>query len=577
MPPDIAKVIERNTQLKNDKAPWLPLYQALAMYCFLRKQYFTIDNLKSPFMFNNIYDSTAPHSANMLAASLVGQIMPNPFESFEFVPQVAQKEGTYDDSYDFFQTVNEVLPNVLALPEAGLMTALMECITDMGVFGIGGIAVEETGDFAIPIRYYSVDAKVMSVDENQYGQIDTVYMERELTVVKVVDKYGFDNCSDKIQKMYLGRQQLDERVKILHAIQPRMERNPLMLGTMDMPFTSLHIELDTKHLLKESGYKEMPIIVGRFSKNVNEVQGRSPAMSALPDIKAVNKLVEMFERAGEMGLDPPKTISAEDVLGAGKIPWGPGVDIPIRINSRLGTDKRPPIEILQTVQNPGWALQRIQSLQENIERYFMLQYLTDLNNTSRQTLGEADIRNEKGMYITGPILTRLLLELESPALDRSFNICLEQGRFGVVKGSVQDFRLQSMGIEPKYISDKFIAYRMNGQKGYRLNFISPAARLMKLEELQGNEQLVKSTGEIAQFKPNAWDVINEDELVRSNQRLGGASSKVLNSPDKVDQIRQARAQQHQQEQQMQAHMAAAATLKQAGSGVKDLANAATAA
>lgn len=573
---DTNKIVERNTYLKNVKVPWLPLYQSLAMYVFMRKQYFTIDSLKSPFMLNHVFDSTAVHAAHTTAANLVGQIMPNPFEAFEFLPQVAQKQNVYDDSYDFFDTVNEVMPNVLALPDAGFMNALLECILDMVVFGIGAIAVEETNDFAVPIRFYSVDAKVMCVDENQYGKVDTIYMEREVEVIKIVDKYGYDNCSKAVQTKY-DAGQTDEKIKILHAIEPRHERNPMKLGTFDMPFASVHIELDTKHLLKESGYNEMPIIVSRFWKNVGEIQGRSPAMDALPDIRAVNKLVEMFEKAGEMGLDPPKMISSEDVLGAGKIPWGPGVDIPVHVNSRLGTDRRPPIEIIQTVQNPSWATDRISDLRQNIKEYFMIDALTNPLGTYRKTLGEADIQNEKAMFTTGPMLNRGLVELEGPALDCSFNILLEKGYFGVVQGSVQDIALQRMGIEPKYLSQDFLSARTMGMKGYKLNFISPAARLMKLEEAQGNQQLLQSALQMAQIKPMALDIINEDEYMRSEQRLSGASRKAINSPDQVNKIRQARAQQQQQMQQQQQQLADATALKHAGAGVKDLASAGNAA
>lgn len=574
MPPDIEKVIQRNEDLKSLKFPWLPLYQSLAMYVFLRKQYFTIEYLKTPFMLNLIYDSTAPHAAHMMAASLLGQILPNPYESFEFVPQVAQKGPIPQETYDMFENINQVMPHVLSMPEAGLANSMLECVTDAGVFGIGSVVVDEQEDYAVPVRYYSSDAKVMNIDENQYGKVDTVYLEKTMRVVQIVDKYGFDNCSLQIQALYKARK-FDEERKVLQAIEPRRERNPMKFGSMDMPFQSVHLELETKHVLKESGYNEMPIVVTRFWKNVNETQGRSPAMDALCDIRAVNRLVELFEKAGEMGLDPPRMLSSEDVLGAGKIPWGPGVEIPLHFNSRLGTDRMKPIEIIQTIENPSWAIQRIGDLRQNIKEYFLIEQLTDLNNTSRQTLGEANIRNEKSMFITGSVLNRFLSELLGPILDRTFNILLAKGFFGVVKGSMQDFRLRKQGIQPKYISQDFIDYRMQGLKGYRINFTSPAARLMKSEEAQGLADLLQFTMQLGQFKPNAWDNINEDKFVRERQKLDGASSSVLNSPEEVDQIRQARAQQQQRAEQQQGQIAQAHALKLAGAGMKDLVDANT--
>ena len=412
MPPDITAIMQRAETLKMIKFPWLPLYQSLAMYILLRKQYFTIDHLKSPFLLNHVWDNTAGHAVHMSSASVLGQVMPNPYESFEFAPQVAQQESVYGDTFDFFKTVNQVMPTNLDLPKAGLMNALMECIIDLFIFGIGAIVVEECDDFATPIRFFSADAKVMSIDEDQYGNVDTVYIEKELSVVKIVEKYGYDNCSEAIRKAYDAKA-FDEKHKVLHAIEPRRERNPLKLGTLDMPWSSVHIETETKHLLRESGYRELPVIVCRFWKNVSEMQGRSPAMDALPDIRALNSLVELFEKAGEMGLDPPKMIATEDILGAGKIPWGPGVDIPIHSSGRLGTGGKgaPPIELIQVVENPGWAIQRIQDLREQVQQYFLTQALLNPLGTYRKTLGEANIENDRNTYAIGPMLNRMLVEL----------------------------------------------------------------------------------------------------------------------------------------------------------------------
>ncbi|MBX9688192.1 MAG: head-tail connector protein, partial [Candidatus Obscuribacterales bacterium] len=363
---------------------------------------------------------------------------------------------------------------------------------------------------------------------------------------------------------------LDEKVKVLHVIEPRRERNPLKLGVLDMPFASLHIEIDQKHLLQESGFNENPVIVFRFWKNAEEVYGRSPAMGALPDIRALNKLVEIFEKAGEMGLDPPKMVSTEDVLGAGKMPWGPGVSIPIHSSGRLGTEGRRPIEPIITVTNPSWAIQRISDLRDNVQEYFMLDRLSDLNNRSRQTLGEANIRNELRMYMTAPPLIRFLIELVGPFLDRAFNIMLSAGMFGVVRGSVQDIQQQMMGLQPKYISEDFINKRMSGLKGYRMNYISPAARLMKLEESNGLDSLTAFITQTSQLDPSVVDVMNFDETARAKQRLCGASQKVMRSPAEVEKLRQAKAQQQAEIAQLQQAQVGAAAFKDAAKGVRDI-------
>ncbi len=563
----VQNILDRHETLKRAKQHWYPLYQALAQYVLLRKQYFTSEQTDGPFLFNQVFDSTAIHAAHMTASSILGQIWPNPFESFEFMPQISQDEEVFSDAWEMMLNVNDVMPTNLALPRASVMPSILEAVNDAVVFGTGALACIETGDYSLPVRAKAVDAKTMSFAENDEGEIDTVYLEKLFTVGKLVQRYGYENCSERTRKLYdCGK--FEEKVKVLHAIEPRRERNPLKLGNLDSAFASIHIEIDQKQLLQESGYDEMPIIVFRFWKNQGEIQGRSPAMDALPDIRALNKLVEIFEKAGEMGLNPPKMVSSEDVLGAGKIPWYPGAQIAVHNAGRL-QNGRAPIEPIITVANPSWAQQRISDLRDNVMQYFMLDLLSDLNNRSRQTLGEANIRNELRMYMAAPPLIRILLELISPFLDRSFNIMLQMGMFGVIRGSKQDMQMQMLGLQPKYISQDFISKRSSGLKGYRINFICPAARLMKLEEAQGLEKLTGFAGGLAQLQPNVLDNMNFDETLRGYQRLSGASQKTMKSPAEVQRMRQAQSQQAQEVNQLQAASAGAAAFKDAAKGVKD--------
>jgi hypothetical protein len=568
-------ILKRHEDLKNIKVPWLPLYQSLAMYIFLRKQYFTIEYLKTPFMLNFVFDSTAIHAAHMLAATLLGQIMPNTQEYFELVPDADDEDDVDDETYKMFDRFNCTLPAMMAKPESRLYPSREEQLLDLGVFGIGSICVDEdVNDRNTPLRYYSADAKVMCVDENQYSNIDTIYMEKRENVIKVVDRYGYDNCSKNVRELY-DKRNFDYEVKILHIIEPRHERDPMKLGNMDMPWRSLHIEMDSRNVLRESGFRELPIIVARFWKNVNEVQGRSPAMDALPDIRALNKLVEMFEKAGEMSLDPPRVLSAEDVLGAGKYAWGPGVQIVRHFSGRMGTDKIPPVELLPITADLATSNNRILDLRENVKEYFMINYFTDLNNTSRQTLGEANIRDEKGMFITGSVLNRILSESDVPLIDRSFNVLLRNGHLGVIPNSVQDIRARMRGEQPKYLTPWFIKQRLMGKKGYRLNFICPAARLMKLEQAKGVGTLITSVQNLSTWRPDAANAINTQRTVRIIQETSGAPRDVLNTPQEIKQIQDIQNKQAAQRQQEQSALTQAHTAKLAGQGAKEFADAHT--
>ena len=65
---------------------------------------------------------------------------------------------------------------------AGLTVALTEYMKDQGSFGTSGIAIFENEKGPLSIRYKAWDVKVMTIDEGANGVVDTVYMEREITI-----------------------------------------------------------------------------------------------------------------------------------------------------------------------------------------------------------------------------------------------------------------------------------------------------------------------------------------------------------------------------------------------------------
>ena len=65
-----------------------------------------------------------------------------------------------------------------------------------------------------------------------------------------------------------------------------------------MPFQSVYMEYETGHIISIGGFRELPDVVPRYLKASNEIYGRSPAMNSLPDVKVLNKMVEVFFKGG---------------------------------------------------------------------------------------------------------------------------------------------------------------------------------------------------------------------------------------------------------------------------------------
>jgi hypothetical protein len=68
-------------------------------------------------------------------------------------------------------------------------------------------------------------------------------------------------------------------------------------------------------VVRTGGYNEFPYLVPRWSKATGEIFGRSPSYNALPDIKTLNKAVEIGLKAWAKAIDPPLLVQDDGVIG----------------------------------------------------------------------------------------------------------------------------------------------------------------------------------------------------------------------------------------------------------------------
>ena len=81
-----------------------------------------------------------------------------------------------------------------------------------------------------------------------------------------------------------------------------------------MPFESVYLEYKNGNELSISGFKEFPFVVPRYLKASNEIYGRSPAMTALPDVKMLNEMSKTTIKAAQKQVDPPLLVPDDGFL-----------------------------------------------------------------------------------------------------------------------------------------------------------------------------------------------------------------------------------------------------------------------
>ncbi len=537
------KIVERYNRMKSDKTPWIGMWTLVAQYVMSRKYPFvetassTTMSTTSPFLNEQVFDKTASNACRLMASSIIGALWPNGAKTFQ-IDLPTSKEGTAADNTEvreYYEWATKVMVEKMDHPKAGLLTSLEEYMVDQGSFGTSGVsAFENEDDWEVPVQYNSVDVKAIAIDEGENGFVDTVYNEIELTIRQAVMKYGLDKLSKKTQERFTNGDG-DQKIKILHAIEPRIDRDPYGFGSQDMPIASIHVELEAMHTLKESGYMEMPIFVTRFWKTLGEKWGRSPATEGMADILEVNAMREAAELAVEKSLDPPLMVMDDGALGGGVIDTSAGAINVRTISGRLGSQK--PIEPIYTVGELNTTYARITELKEDIKNGFFVDRLLDFNNEQRMTAYETSLRDGLRGQSLGTVYSRQMAELLTPLIQRTFHILFRRGLLGVIQGSKEDAALLNEGISPKYVPDAIARMINAGEDAYKITFISPAARILQNEEMLGIQKVTEYILGLAPILPSVLDNFDEDFTVRRVQALSGAPAGMIKPSDKVASIR----------------------------------------
>lgn len=561
----IQSIIDRLDKLKQGKQQWNIHWQVIAEYFLTRKAIFTTEKQQGEFLNDELFDGVGPNSVMKSASALVGMLWPNGAKSFVLEKALDIPDTTEIKTY--YERVTERMADAMDDPKSGLQVALDEYMIDEVSFGTSGISAIRGKK--TPVSYKAENVKFMSIDEGPDGVIDTVYIELEWTLRKIVKEYGLENLHPDTRKKFEEGKKLDDDMTVIWCVQPRVEKEEGKEGVLGMDFESMHIEKDTKHLIRESGFKEQPIKVARLRKALNEIYGRSFAMSALPDVEEINAIWEAVTIAIEKKVDPPLAIFSDGALGANVIDTSAGAVNVWKVSGLAG--ERSPIEPIFTVEEINDAVGLIERLEGSIANHFMLDRLLDFNNETQMTFGEVRVRDRIRGFLLGSLFARQIAELFSPIIERTFNIMFEDGLLGTIEGSDDFERMIKEGIDTEdiLIIPQELVKRMEkdkegnlvGKPPFKIKYISPAARILQAEQAQGIVQVVDFVINGSKANPEIMDNIDFDSVVKELSFIWGAPTKILNSDEAKEQIRKGRDEAAQQQQTIGSAPGAADAIK----------------
>jgi len=538
---DVPKILEENQRLTNEKTTWNNHWQLTHEYFLQRKADFTVYREDGAFLNSDIWTSVPAKAAEMCSSALLGLVWPDS-QSFALEP-FGDLENDDDCKEWFDKIVTKRMQADLDDPEAGLALALDEFMLDFVVSGTPAIQHEE-GDNSL-YRFDAKNVKQFAIDEGPNGFVDTFHEITTYTIRQAVRKFGETNLSKVSQDAWKNKQ-YDHKVEVLHVIAPREVDPSKGRGAANMPWSSIYIERDQKHQIKESGYNELPVYVVRYSKRIGEKYGRSPAMRSLPDVMELNALWEIVTLGLEKNFNPPLAVYDDGTFGAGVIDSSAGAINVMNISGKLGISN--PIQPLFTVGQFSDVAVLIERLEDTIGDHFMIDILLDLNNdkemTAREYMGRQAIRQKASRSV----ITRLLTELFNRLLERAFNMGLRKGRYGYAPNSPElaAWYAANPGKEPTMIPDKIVEMQGSKDRVYRIRYMTPAAREQDAEAAQGIINLFEFAGTVSEVDRTVWDEINVPRSVQNLSRIWAVPVDCLNTANEKKALKAAAAQQNKE-------------------------------
>lgn len=540
---DRPKYLTRWGYLKTERASWFAHWQEISTRLLPRAgRFFVQDRNKGNKRHNQIYDSTATQALSILSAGMMSGMTSPARPWFRLT--------TGDDDLDAYQPVKVWLDQVSRLmlkifQSSNTYRALHSMYEELGSFGTAASIM--VPDFQSVIHHHPLTAGEYAITTDWRGDVTTLYREFQKTVGQIVKEFGYKACSPTVQNLY-DRGNLEAWVTLIHAIEPRADRDPSKNDPQNMAWKSVYFEIggNQQHCLRESGFRRFPALVPRWVVRGGDIYGESPAMTALGDINQLQheqlRKAQGIDYKTKPPLQAPTSMKNRDVE---MLPGGISYVDMANPHGGIRTAFEATIDLSHLMAD-------IQDVRERIRSCFFADLFLMLANQTdtRMTATEVAERHEEKLLMLGPVLERLQNELLDPLIENTFDAIVEAG---IAPPPPEELQGRPLNVD-------LIGMLAQAQRAVATNSI---------------DRFVGNLGAVAQFKPEVLDRFNTDRWVEIYSDSLGLDPQIIIPADQAQAIREQRAQAQAQAQQAALAEQQASTAQKLASAKTDQPNALT--
>jgi hypothetical protein len=422
-------ILAQAVMARDSRTNWLTLWQECRNIFYPDVDSFVGDENPGLERRANVFTSLPELARRGLSTAIGAMTRPEDQRWFRAKPKRNELAGN-ESVRLWLDLVTSITYQALYHPKANMVAVMMA--SDAGVTTFGTDIVKMGWDIAGKhLTYINENIKCSVLMQDKFGHIDGCAIFKTCTLRQIISMFGEDKLTDRMkEKLRSGKQgglDLEQKFELCNVCMPSEDYARRGFAPGRFPFTSLWFSVDCREILDDTkGYWDFPYMVRRWETFGNETYGRSPAMTALNDARALLAMEQTFLDAGEMAVRPPLGAWGHMIRGDVNLVSG-GLTL---FESQGYAQSGPPIWPIETGEIPKQVLEYMAVKQERVEAAFFRDILElPKPDAEKMTAAEINARHEQYMRQAGPVFARLENNTNVPLVEYAFNTLMREGMF----------------------------------------------------------------------------------------------------------------------------------------------------
>lgn len=418
------QILKRQMAAQAKKDEFQQLYQDAYEFALPQRQLYGVweGGATGSKKMQRVFDSTAINSTQRFANRLQSVVFPPQrkwakLEAGSDIPMERRQQA---------QAVLEVYQDKMftMLNQSNFDIAMGEFLLDLAV-GTACMMVQP-GDDVQPLNFIPVPLFLVSYEEGANGQVDNVYRRMRMKGESIQRQWPDAEIPDDMARRIENKPTDD--IELLEATIYDHKRGDYCYHVIDKV---------SKSELVYRRRKMSPWVISRYMKVAGEIYGRGPLMTALPDIKTLNKTIELLLKNASLAVAGVYTAADDGVLNPNTVKIVPGAIIPV---ARNGGSQGPALLPLPRSGDFNVSQLVINDLRSNVKRILLDESLPPDNMSARSATEIVERMKELAQNL-GSAFGRLINETMIPVTAKILEVMDERGLI--------DMPLRVNGLEVK--------------------------------------------------------------------------------------------------------------------------------